>query len=255
MILPQMLSHMANKDQLYSETTLHRSFFPAWLAHLTFWTEYWPLSLASAVVAAFGILCSLKGQSRMTVLFLVPPIVVLAIVYLLKSWIYPRYFMLFLPMFFIAMVKGIRVLAETVFPRRWANWGTVLGAMLLVGAPSAFITAKYYHVGKQNYREAARMATQLAGPNATIVSYGFGRDWFRYYEPRAMPIKNASELSQLISHSQKPVYLLYSFDHVLRNKQADYWLVYDNFVLVRRFPGMLKDDWPDIGDVYLLKNR
>lgn len=236
MQLPQILDQMA-RASTQPEEHLSLNILHGWLAQLTFWGECWQIALLCLGIACIGMIALLRREPVFTLLALGTPSILLALVALQSSWIYPRYLLFTLPLFLIFCMEGARVIGRTA--------GVILFALIFL-LPTTHVLANYYQVGHQNIRGAAQLAV---GKQA--FAYGGALDLFAFYNPGVKPVSTLTELQNI----KGDVYLMYGWRKSWRGRENEFSYIDQHFTVVKRFKGMTMDLFETDGDVVLLHSN
>jgi hypothetical protein len=204
-----------------------------------------PALLAAGGVVGIGV-CSYARQSRLLVLVLTMPLLIgLAVAVALAVGVYPRFFLLALPVGLLFAVRGFhliawvasRLLARNHQNRRHLSLGfeatLVVAALCVIAAP----LPRYYRLPKQAYRRALHFVRENRRADAKIVAGPLAIHGCRYYDASVFRLDSAKQLRELQSDNQD-LWLMYTFPDTLRAGHPELWdCITENFRIAARFDG------------------
>lgn len=252
-MLPQVVA-LAHEVGVQPEERLGTAFFRGLLMQATFWGGAWPLALFCAALASVGAVSLFVREPNAAILAFVPPAFMLLVVAANNSFVYPRYFLFVLPAFFVSCVEGASCAGRLMRSRFVAAAGAVAFALVFV-VPAARALGRYYDVGHQNLRAAARFAEDFAGDDDTILSFGLCRDEFPFYAPRARMAFSVDDIDSALDETSGRVLILVAYPRVVGNREEEAAYLQDAFILLAHFPGMLMDSTQQDGDVLVFGDR
>lgn len=248
---PQVLDQFFSRH-LHPEKKLCVDFFLGWIAHMTFNGEH-PVAMgACLLLAAIGLASLVKREANFAVFTIIPVAVVVIIAWITSSFIYPRYVMFTFPFFVIACVEGASFVGRLVGGRagRRAMVTIFTATFIILTVPAL---KDHYTIGVQDVRGAVDFVTKQASPDDRIVSFALGLDLFPYYNNKIVAIRTRKDLERLLDETKGSVYLLYTFENIFRNRKEDFVFVQNKFKMIKRFPGMCKDDIEKgMGDIVVM---
>jgi hypothetical protein len=204
------------------------------------------LTLAGALALA-GILRMGRRDPLMVVIYVLQPVLALAILWLASLRIWPRYFFVDVGFAFLACAAGADALARAIGRRgpgmtsaRERLVFAAIAATLTV--PSLALLAGNYAHPKQDFPSAVALVEAARTPGDVATSTALAAEPLRtYYAPRWPVVQSASELEALLGSASR-VWLVTAFEGHARRRRPDVMALVDQrFELVGRFPGTLGD--------------
>ncbi len=140
----------------------------------------------AAVVAAVGFVVLFKRQWILIASFVLPIILTLAYVILNRLAIYPRFFLLALPLAILVTIQGIdstaRFIAKKVSQKPHALAAKLATAIVLLGCVVSLASLpRYYSVAKQPYRTSLEYIEAQRQPGEIILAVHHMENGYRFY--------------------------------------------------------------------------
>jgi hypothetical protein len=183
-------------------------------------------------------------------MILIPPIVLLVIVYITKSFIFARYLLFTLPFFLMALLEGVALCGQAIAKQLGRRIAILIFVVVFTTVTST-VLLRYYKIGHQNIKSACEFIATKALATDTIVSYGTARDLFPFYEKRIKAVKTIDELEKILKQASGNVYLLYGYKRALYNANLEYNFIKKHFKSIKRFPGMYMDNADWNGEIFI----
>lgn len=153
-----------------------------------------------------------------------PVVATVAVVLILRSAIFPRFFLFALPVAIIFAARGVSSLidaAARILPERRRPIGNrvfQLGAVVMLVLGSAWMLRSYYTVPKQDYRGAMEYVRARLKPGDAVVAVGTAGEGYRYYWPSLTITNNVSQVRSLAGRGGS-VWLLYAFEDDMQRRR------------------------------------
>ncbi len=179
----------------------------------------------AAIVAGVGFVVSFKRQWVLIASLVLPIILTLAYVILNRLAIYPRFFLLALPLALLVTIQGIdsiaQFIAEKISQKPNALAAKFTTAVVILGCLISLASLpRYYSVPKQPYRTSLAFIEARRQPSEIIVAIHHMENGYRFYarefnlteDVDLFYVRSVEKLdSVLSSHSGKGVYLVTTF--------------------------------------------
>ena len=210
----------------------------------------------AAAVAAVGFFVSFKRNWILIASFILPIVLTLAYVIINSLAIYPRFFLLALPLAILVTIQGIdaiaRFIAGKISQKPDALATKLTTAVVLLGCVVSLASLpRYYSVPKQPYRTSLEFVETIRKPgeiiipiHLMIVGYRFYGGEFNLEEDRDFFAVNSVEKldSVLAAHKGRGAYLLITFPQSLRSTRPELVdRIAQDWELVQTFPATLGD--------------
>jgi uncharacterized membrane protein len=249
--LPQVLEKFTIYRPRTSITThISPAFLKGWLMHLTFWGEHKFIMYLCLLFAFIGLISLLRRKPSLATMIIIPPAVMLLIVYMTKSFIFPRYLLFTLPFFLMAFIEGAASFGKFI-GKQTGSRITVVIFVIIFTAASSTVLLRYYKIGHQNIKGASEFIIAKALTTDKIVSFGEARDLFPFYEKRVKAVKTIEELEEILEQTSGNIYLLYGYKRALRNRNLEYNFIKKHFKPIKYFPGMYMDNADCDGEIFI----
>jgi mannosyltransferase len=187
-----------------------------------------------AILGAVGVWRLFRQAWVVVTVIIISQLMFFGMTVLLGWQIYPRFFILALPLGFLAVVATLELLgraAERWGPPRLATAGPSISVALLCLVVAALIAAlpRYYRTPKQSNRAATAEIGRRIGTSGMAVAVGTADLGFNYYAPRlGLPgdrTRSARTLAALDSitanYPAKDIYILTTFQHAFEAENPD----------------------------------
>ncbi len=199
--------------------------------------------LLTVAVAGAGVYSCARRSPLLAALLALPVVNTILMVLLLRSAIFPRFFLFALPVGIVFAARGVVGLLESVSGRlaterarrRFLAFGYGMAA-LVTSVGSAWMLRGYYAVPKQDYRGARIYVQDHRAMSDVIVAVGTAGEGYRLYWPEATITNNVSQLEALMNGGHR-VWVLYSFeDDMLRRRPRLLSMIRTRFEELKNFP-------------------
>lgn len=220
---------------------------PELLAGLRAAFRGWFGVMAAALVGAIGIL-GLSRRHPVAVALLMTPLLLAALaVGLLGAGVHPRYFLLALPLGYLAGTHGVVIFAQ-IFVERVMRPSPAKATPLLVTLAAVLVVTAavplkgYYAVPKQDYLGALRLVRALAAEGDRVVAADLAGHAIQAYYAVDFPVVEdvADLLQQEVLGSR--VWVVTTLERVVAKRKPDLMAhLRQHYRLVRVLPGSLGD--------------
>lgn len=197
-----------------------------------------------SLVGLLGAVSLCKQNAFFLALLLLPLALTAGVVVALNAGIFPRFFILALPVAILLFARGTLWAVEAIasragtsqHPLRAGLFATVL--LLGVGV-SGWMLSRLHRLPKQDYTGARAFVLDHASATDAIVSVGTAAEGYRYYWPALARTNRVSEVSALLRSGQS-VWLLYAFPRDMEKRRPRLLrYIRENFREIREFPGTI----------------
>ena len=243
--LPQILS-LAREVQVQPEERMSQGFFEGWLMQMTFWGASWPIAVGCLAIVGLGLISLCILSPELAIIGCVPIVVLLSLVAVKDSFIYPRY-LVFSVFIFLVCYAAAAVAVSRLVRKPWVGSLVLLLLFVLFVVPTGRALGEYYATGHQDLRGAVRFAE--AGSDLPVFAYGLCHDELPFYGTRTEGVRSFSELKQRVRTRKSRICLVVAYPGILANKTAEQRFIRSNFLVAKCLPGMLMDSNRRDGDV------
>lgn len=202
-----------------------------------------PIIAVAGVLCLAGIVTLWKRDPLATGLLLAPSVLMVALVLVLRAAVFPRFFLVILPVAFMFFARGVFEVIDFATSRvPLLSRRVVLVVVLVCGvAVSAMMLRRLYAHPKQDYSGARAYVVSHMRPGDLVVAVGTAGEGYRHYWPASIMENRVSQLRAQLQ-SGKRMWLLYSFprDMELRRPRLQRF-IRENFAEAAYFPGTIND--------------
>ncbi|MBA3633571.1 MAG: glycosyltransferase family 39 protein [Acidobacteria bacterium] len=184
----------------------------------------------AAIVAAVGLVASLKRNWALTALLVLPFILTFAYLLINRLNIAPRFLLLVFPFAILVMIQGIdsvfQLIADKVSQKPNTLAAKLATAMVLLGCVVSLASLRrYYAVPKQPYRTSLAFIEARRQPGEIIIAIHHIENGYRFYAEEfnliedvdLFYVRSVEKLDSVLSkHGERGVYLVTTFQRSLR---------------------------------------
>jgi mannosyltransferase len=215
-----------------------------------------PFILGATVIAlASGAISLARREPVITAVYLLHVPVVVLILAVLNSRIWPRFFLVDIGFIYLAVVHGTFVLCRYLARGLGSEGGSVLRAriftataVVVMTAGSLWLLARNYAYPKQDFAGAAAYVERERRPDDAVTSLGGARLGFRLYAPHWSAVDSVAELDAVRASAPR-TWVVAAFPNNEPPRPFGEAIAKD-FEVVARLPGNLPN-----GDIVIYRSR
>lgn len=202
----------------------------------------YPVLVAGGVLGLAGLVTLWKRDALAAALLLAPCLLMVALVLILRAAVFPRFFIIVLPVAFLLFARGVIETIDLVSRYGWMPRRPAFVIVLLCAVTvSALMLRRLYSYPKQDYSGARAYVLRHMRPGDLVVAVGTAGEGYRHYWPAAVIENRVSRLRPEVQ-SGKRMWLLYSFPRDMEARRPRLQrFIRENFVEMAHFRGTIND--------------